>query len=61
MMSREDLRSKLVKVHEEKGIAYTWFAKQLGVHRNNISYFIRNKREISSNLANRLERILESV
>ena len=61
IITREILRLELEKLHIEKGIKYSWFTDQIGIHRNNISYFMKNKREISDRVAGELEKLISEV
>lgn len=60
-MTREQLKQELRSIHKEKGIRYSWFTDKLGVHRNNLSYFLNGKREISNNLADGLEKLINQI
>ena len=60
-MSREELKNEIIKLHTEKGIRYSWFTDQLKVHRNNLSYFINDKRELSDYLAEKLEELIKDL
>lgn len=60
-MSREELKNEIIRLHKIKGIKYSWFTDQIGIHRNNLSYFINDKREISDYIAKELEKLIKCI
>lgn len=45
-MTTQELREKIIELHEKKGVMYSHFAKVLELSKTTINLYINNKREI---------------
>jgi transcriptional regulator with XRE-family HTH domain len=57
-MLQDKARETVVFLHNEKGFSYSMLAKKLGVSRGYVSLWLKNERNFSFLLLNKLQEVL---